>query len=154
MDLSVRICFAELKDSLDILRWRNDTLTRSMSRNEDLIDVNSHTIWYSGLLKDSDRLLLIGVVLEQSIGMVRFDRLHAQRSWEVSITLAPEHRGKGLGRKLLKAALLFFSFKHPNAELVAEIKPCNATSRKLFEACGFNYHSSEEHVYRFRQLVD
>ena len=140
---------AEMKDCLSILNWRNNSLSRSMSRNEALIDSNSHIIWYSNMLKNLDRCLLIGEILNVSIGMVRFDRLLPSQNWEVSVTVAPGYRGKGLSKKLLASAINFFYGKFPEAGIVAEIKPENVISRNLFEASGFNYYSGDEHMLRF-----
>lgn len=140
---------AELKDCLSILDWRNDSLTRSMSRNEALIDTDSHVVWYGSVLKNMDKCLLIGEILNVPYGMVRFDRILPAQNWEVSITLAPDYRGKGLSKQLLSSAIIFFYCKFPETVIFADIKPENVTSRNLFEASGFKYYSRDEHMLRF-----
>lgn len=140
---------AELKDCLSILNWRNDSLARTMSRNEDLIDTNSHMIWYAKALTNLDKYLLVGEILNVPFGMVRFDRILPEQNWEVSITVAPNYRGKGLSKQLLASAINSFTRKFPEAGIVADIKPDNVISRKLFEVSGFNYYSGDEHMLRY-----
>lgn len=140
---------AELKDSLDILRWRNDSQTRLMSRNQQVIEVEAHTQWYNHLLSNPNRLLLIGELSHQSFGMVRFDYLENNSKWEISITLAPEFRNRGLSKELLKRAITYFHSKFDNTEIIAEIKECNQASRKLFTGIGFNYISRVDDILCF-----
>jgi len=130
---------AELKDSLDILRWRNDTHTRLMSRNQQVVAVDEH----------SNRMLLIGELVNQSLGMVRFDRLENSSQWEISITLAPEFRNRGLSKELLEQAISYFRSKFNNGEIIAEIKEGNQASRKLFTRVGFNYISRTDEMLCF-----
>ncbi|WP_157249356.1 GNAT family N-acetyltransferase [Nonomuraea typhae] len=52
--------------------------------------------------------------------------------WEVAVEVAPEHRGRGLGRILARAA------RHLAPEpLWAQIAPANAASVRAFTAAGF-----------------
>ncbi|KTD69649.1 MULTISPECIES: GNAT family N-acetyltransferase [Legionella] len=140
---------AELKDSLDILRWRNDTHTRLMSRNQQVVAVDEHSQWYTRLLSNPNRMLLIGELVNQSLGMVRFDRLENSSQWEISITLAPEFRNRGLSKELLEQAISYFRSKFNNGEIIAEIKEGNQASRKLFTRVGFNYISRTDEMLCF-----
>ena len=59
---------------------------------------------------------------------------------EVSITVAPERRGTGIGRAMLQAACAQMA----EADIEAAIRPDNLASRKLFESCGFTPIESAE----------
>lgn len=139
----MQIRLAKYSDAGDILRWRNDTETRAMSRNGDLIEKSVHESWFDRVLKDPNRVLLIGTVEEKSIGMVRLDMQDQPANWEVSIMLAPEARAKGLGKVLLNSALSHFCLGRPGVVLLAEIKVQNYASQRLFESLGFVQKSND-----------
>jgi ribosomal protein S18 acetylase RimI-like enzyme len=132
--LEVRQALPE--DVMDILRWRNDPHACAMSRQCGSIDEAVHRSWYSQALNDPDRLLIIGVLMSQKVGIVRFDR-EQQALWEVSITMAAEARGCGLGRRLLEMALECLYFAHAPAEVLAVAKLSNEPSLRLFQSLGF-----------------
>jgi RimJ/RimL family protein N-acetyltransferase len=144
---------AECKDASDILRWRNDPLTRAMSRNNAPIGEQAHNAWFERARRNRDRVLLVGVVLGRPIGMVRFDRLNCTASWEINIALAPEERGKGMGKMLLALALSRFFATYPEATLLAEINQSNVVSRRLFESAGFFHESSDGAMLQFSLLL-
>lgn len=127
---------ATLGDALDILRWRNDPLTRAMSRNHVALEETPHRAWLSRVLDDSGRLLLIGTEDGKPFGMVRFDK-HDADQWEVSIAMAPETRSRGMGKLLLKLALSRFFFLQGAVSVVAEVRQDNPRSQRLFIATGF-----------------
>lgn len=140
---------AEPKDSLDILYWRNDPLTRLMSRNQEIIELEKHAHWFANALNNPRKILLIGEVAKQASGMVRFDQLNYSNTWEISITLAPECRNQGLSKILLKLAIANFRSRFNDVEIIAEIKTTNQASKKLFMGMGFNYISTQKNISCF-----
>lgn len=138
---------ATVQDALDILRWRNDPLTRAMSRDPTAIEEAAHLAWFARALEDPSRLLLVAEADGQQLGMVRFDE--AQGRWEASINVAPEARGRGLGAAMLKAGLAFFVREVAAEEVEAEIKPENTASLRIFEATGFRPAPSDDHLLRY-----
>jgi RimJ/RimL family protein N-acetyltransferase len=161
-ELPIKMRGADKDDCADLLRWRNDPLTRMMSRNQDIIELAVHEAWFQRLLSDSKSLLLIGEISKQSIGMVRFDGLQAENTWEVNVMLAPMHRNKGLSKDLLQAAIrylrLFKEFTRRLQEdelidLIAEIKQDNAASKKLFENIGFKCISGKDGMLRYSYSI-
>lgn len=136
------------EDALDILHWRNDILTRTMSRTDTIIDEERHWEWFCGVIADPRRLLLIGVNAGHKIGMVRFDHRDCG-GWEVSITVTPEMRGKGMGSQLLKTSLAHFFSVNTDTFLLAEVKRQNVASCHLFESLGFTSISCEGDIFRY-----
>ncbi|WP_134727940.1 MULTISPECIES: GNAT family N-acetyltransferase [Amycolatopsis] len=119
-----------------LLAWRNDPVTRRASRSGDVIDLDRHLRWLRGVLTASDRILL---VLEESgkpVGTVRFDD-EGGREWEVSITLAPESRGRGLARPVLDAGERTLAARTDAAAVLAAVHVENAASAALFERAGY-----------------
>jgi spore coat polysaccharide biosynthesis protein SpsF len=141
---------ATLDDAMDILEWRNDVVTRAMSRQSDAVSRDDHLRWFTRALVDPARLLLMGCVAGEKIGMTRFDLL-APGTWEVNINLAPAQRGKGFSHVLLAVSLQTIAERRPQ-KIVAEIKPANARSRRLFEAHGFRRIEQGETMDRFEFL--
>ena len=132
--LVVRPALSE--DALDVLRWRNDPHVRAMSRQDVPITEEVHRSWYSQALSDPDRLLVIGVLSDQKVGMVRFDR-QEPLLWEVSIAVAPEVCGQGVGRRLLVVSLEYLQSVHASVKILAVAKSSNLGSLKLFLSLGF-----------------
>ena len=146
-DVSLFIRRATSQDALDVLRWRNDPLTRSMSRDTSAIDEAAHLTWFAQALKDPRRLLLIAEADGRKLGMVRFDEVG--RAWEANINVAPEVRGRGLGAAMLQAGLTAFAELWPKTFVEAEIRPENAASIRIFETVGFRPTPSDGELLRY-----
>ena len=143
--LTVRRALQE--DVMDILRWRNDPHVCAMSRQNEPIKEAVHRIWYSQAVDDPDRLLIIGSLAGQKVGIVRFDRLQ-ESLWEVSITLTPEARSRGLGRRLLEMALECLYVAHAPTEVLAVARLSNEPSVRLFLSLGFIRESDDGELVR------
>ena len=83
-----------------LLGWRNDPRTRQASRSTTVVTPAEHLAWLRGVGADPGRLLLVVDHEDEPVGTVRFDRRDGD-GWEVSITVAPEHRGRGLAGAVL-----------------------------------------------------
>lgn len=149
LETALRIGPALPADALELLRWRNDPLVRAMSRSGQPIPEEAHLAWYTATGRDPARLLLIGRCDGAAIGAVRFDR-NAPAVWEVSILLAPEARGRRLGRGLLAAALTHLKSCHGPALVMAEVRESNIASIRLFESLGFMPTATEAGFRRYR----
>ncbi len=124
---------AELCDSRDVWNWRNDPDTRSASRETAPVPWDVHEAWFARALSDPSKILLVGVDLEtrDKVGLVRLDQLESGQRL-VGINMAPEWRGRGVGRQLLAKAL-----ERASGRLLAEVRPENTASIRLFEKLGF-----------------
>jgi RimJ/RimL family protein N-acetyltransferase len=153
VDLSLRP--VELADATLLWQWRNDPHTIAMSRQPDVIAWETHVAWLAKRLADRDAMLLIGLQGDQSIGVVRFER-RADGAAEVSITIAADFRGRGLGKPLLQSGCEYADRAGFARVFDAEIRTDNLASRKIFEASGFKFVSSDERwvVYRRQQHPD
>lgn len=127
---------ATLDDSALLLRWRNDPVTRQVSRAQEPVRWANHQEWYSRVLADDSRHLYVIERGSDPVGTVRFDQ-HEGNEWEVSITLAPEWRGQRLGVPVLEAGEQVFLAQHPHSRIIAAILPDNAPSQRLFARAGY-----------------
>jgi len=107
---------ATVQDARLLWRWRNDPLTRAGSRSPEEVSWDDHLGWLTSSLARPDRLLLVVQDGAGPVGTVRWDLdrqaegpAEGGREWEVSITVAPDRRGRSLGRPLLGAAELALS---------------------------------------------
>ena len=81
----------------------------------------------------------------QPIGQVRFDRMRTEHdTYEISITIAPEARGRGFSLQLLAAAEDQLLQTTGFLNLRAYVDIGNKASKRLFEAGGYSIISSME----------
>lgn len=134
----VRVRPATSEDADLLLAWANDETTRAMSFHSEPIDRPTHVAWLSSRLASEATRLSIGLLGPRPIGQVRLER-EADGDVEVSIAIAPEARGEGLARPLLRAAMAAAQ-RSPalgGGRYVARVRPENAASIALFESAGF-----------------
>lgn len=133
----MEVRLAELADGNDILSWRNDGITRSMSFNGWKVDRKSHKDWYDRVLRNPNRILVIGCDGARKVGVVRFD--NEVGGIEISINLNPKARRRGLATALLVAAEDLLNLNWGQSFLVAEIKNKNIASIKTFKRAGYKF---------------
>jgi RimJ/RimL family protein N-acetyltransferase len=120
--------------------WANDPVTRQNSFNSAKIPWEEHSAWCQKKLADADyRLWIASNGGNAPVGCVRFDGKESEAT--ISLTVAPNARGKGYGTKIIQQACDRL-FAESQFRLVhAYIKPENTVSVKVFEAAGFRYDS-------------
>jgi RimJ/RimL family protein N-acetyltransferase len=133
MALTLRPATAE--DEARLLEWRNEPTARAQSRDSDAVRPEDHHRWLSSRLKDPDTLLLVAELDGSPAGSVRFDR--RGRAAEIAVTIAAEHRGRGLGREVIALGSERAAEELGVARIVAYVKPANAASLHAFAAAGF-----------------
>ncbi len=134
--ISVRPATAGDVDRL--LDWANDPVTRAAGFRPAPIDAATHARWLDDRLSSPSSRLYIGLEDGRPVGMVRLEA-ETEGRVEVGISVAPEARGRGVGRALLEAGLSA-GLADPDldaAVLVARIRPENAASVALFGGAGF-----------------
>jgi UDP-2,4-diacetamido-2,4,6-trideoxy-beta-L-altropyranose hydrolase len=138
----VQIRRAGRQDSTKLLDWRNHPKVRQSSRTTEVIARETHEAWLEGVLRNADRPLLLGSCAEGDVGVVRFDIAAAEA--EVSIYLAPEFHGRGLGGALLGAAERWLRRERPDVRrLRAVVLGDNRASHRLFVAAGYSTQGAE-----------
>lgn len=132
----VELRTARPDDAGRLFEWANDPATRTASFDREPIPWPVHVAWLTALLRDEDRRLWIAEEGGVPVGQVRVDRT-PDGIGVVSIGLAPEVRGRGVGstviRKGLAAAVRELGIRRARAIMLA----ANLPSRHLFESVGF-----------------
>jgi len=126
---------ASMEDARVLYEWRNDEETRRRSRNLEPIDWETHVAWLDRSIASPERRLLIVEHDDQPVGTIRWDRMEAGR-WEVSITVAPEERGKRMSACILAAGERAMAHQRP-ITLIAVVHERNEASLRLFSAAGY-----------------
>ena len=78
----------------------------------------------------------------EPVGAVRWDRLDRE-SWELSITLAPNVRGRRLARLVLAAGEAALAAEAPR-RLVAVVRERNGVAQGLFRSAGYTQEGEVE----------
>ena len=126
---------ATAEDCRQVWRWRNDEQTRRASFDSAPIPLEAHERWFLDSLQSPNRKIYIVVAGDQPSGVARLDVNGGQAT--VSIHLAPECRGRGVGPRALDALGEVAFGPLGLARLVAEIKVDNAASLRAFIKAGF-----------------
>ena len=126
---SVELRRATVEDWEFLLAWRNDPATRAASRNVRPVAKDEHLNWLSRFLANPKNSLLIAESEGTPVGTVRFDRGVPR---EISWTVAPDWRGKGIGKAMIRKAV-----DSASQSLRASVRTSNISSRRLAEAVGF-----------------
>lgn len=139
---------AGLDDAKILWEWANDPDTRKNSFSDHPIPWEEHKAWLGQKLSSKDSLLLIFFLKKEPVGQVRFDRRESEAV--VDISVAPDFRRKGVGARILTAAVREAKLLWPGVSVVALAKNENQASKKLFSKSGFaSKPASLEGVTRF-----
>jgi RimJ/RimL family protein N-acetyltransferase len=134
----IRFRPATMDDASLLLGWRNDPVTRASSIRGEAIERDDHLRWLEGSLASATRDLRIAIEDGVPVGTVRIDR-HDDGSRELSWTVAPEARARGLGTRMV--ATITAEIGEP---LVARIFAQNVASRRIAEQAGFALAAESE----------
>ncbi len=151
--LSLELCRPIAEHGRLVMRWRNDSVTRATSFH------SKPKVWDSFWLEYRDKYfrhpdLPAVFVLHagERVGFLRFEPCadptdHHRRTVELSINIAPEHRGRSLGRRSL--ALVEPLLAATTAEaILAEVFVDNDASRRCFERAGYEFVDETDKIVK------
>lgn len=141
--ISFSPCQPMMEHARQVMAWRNDSVTLSMSRHREPKQWNAFWPEFRDTYFRVEEALVpvFAVIGDRRIGFLRFlPAEHPQgldrRTIEISINIAPEWRGRGLGTAVLRAALGHLGAWGGDT-VCAEAREGNIASRKAFVAAGF-----------------
>lgn len=131
----LRLRRAAERDRELLWRWANDPVTRANSFNPEQISMETHAEWFARKMANPGSRIWIAELSGVPIGQVRYDR--AGNAAEVSISLATERRGQGLGSRILKVTAARACKELGVSMLVAHALPDNQASIRAFLQAGY-----------------
>jgi RimJ/RimL family protein N-acetyltransferase len=146
MSESVTLRPADIADAALLLSWRNDPLTREASHNSSPVNAAEHGRWLQSQLDDPNCVLMIAECQHNPVGTARADR--RDDGWELSWTVAPAARGKGLAKQMV--ALLANRISEP---VRAEIKQGNTASIRVAEYAGMEFAHETDNILHYRRAA-
>jgi UDP-2,4-diacetamido-2,4,6-trideoxy-beta-L-altropyranose hydrolase len=127
---------AQLADMELYFRWANDPASRANSWNSDIITWETHQSWFAKQLSDGENAQYIAELDGTPIGQVRFTGSGDEAL--IGFSVDPEFRGRGLGSKMLWAAMACYLEEYPaTRRFTAKVKKGNAPSNKVFASLEF-----------------
>ena len=129
---------ATMRDADFLLDLKNDQESLRWSWDHDPVTPGVHRAWLEKALFHDDPSIYIGMVGKKAVGAVR-TRVTLEGD-EISITVAQEYRGKGLGTAMLMA------LPKQKEPYVAYIDGGNVASKMAFVKAGFTVRWKAEKV--------
>lgn len=136
--MTLRLRPALAADWQMLLDWRNDAATVAASLTPGRVEPSAHRAWLDRMLADASVTLWVAEDATGALGTLRLTPWKDGR--EVSITLAPAARGRGLAAPLIALACA------APGRYYGRIKPDNPASRRAFETAGFHRTGTEDGI--------
>ena len=134
----LRLRRVQEKDRRQLWKWANDPEVRPVSFATEPISWERHLEWFKSKLRDPNALLYLAVSpVEIPAGQVRFQINNTRAA--VSLSLAPEFRGKGYGKVVLAMATEDLFRTNAVKRIDAYVKPNNTASLRLFRRAGYTW---------------
>jgi RimJ/RimL family protein N-acetyltransferase len=124
------------------LHWRNDPDTLRWSRHESRTSEADHAEWLGQTLANVSRRLWIAEIGNKAVGTVRADSTAS--GYELSWTVAPECRGRGIGTEMVRLACRMLT-----GRVYAYVKVGNDTSSRIAVAAGLQFESTGDGIMCF-----
>jgi RimJ/RimL family protein N-acetyltransferase len=123
---------AKIEDALILYNWSNDLVTRSNSYNKNTISLEEHLNWFNIKINNENCFFYMFENEQNSlIGAVRIEKTEQHKSI-ISITVAPEERGRGYASEMIIMATEDYKKNNPNDVIYAYIFTSNISSFKAF----------------------
>ena len=133
-----------LEDWKTLLEWRNDIETRTRSHSIEMITEEEHKNWLRNVINNPNRILFVADIDKVLVGTVRADFDSTTNSYELSWTISPQARGRGIGKKMVKLLV-----EKLNSRVRAEIKEDNIPSIKIAESANLKFYKKEQQVLHY-----
>jgi UDP-2,4-diacetamido-2,4,6-trideoxy-beta-L-altropyranose hydrolase len=136
--LPLTLRYAEASDRRRVWEWSNDPSVRQAAFSEPPIPWAAHERWFAEVTSSDRWIFLIGEdATGTPVGQVRFEIEGDDAT--VSVSLAPQRWGRGLGTALIAAGTEQLFALTRACRVRALIRDDNPRSRRAFEKAGYSY---------------
>jgi UDP-2,4-diacetamido-2,4,6-trideoxy-beta-L-altropyranose hydrolase len=149
---SITVREASRDDAELYFKWANDPVVRQMAFHTEPIQWENHLTWFNKKLDDTESILLLCYQNSEAVGQVRFD-LNDNGEMEIDISIAKEHRGRGIGKAMLNVALAYVKNMKGYRAFVSEVKIDNYPSQRMFLANGFQIIAQNNGIIHFKKEI-
>ncbi len=133
---------ATVDDAQRLFDWRNDEETRRNSITPEPVEWDGHVAWLQRSLDNPARKIYIVEADTLPSGTVRADLID-DGAYELSWTVAPEARGKGVGKAMV---MQFVKDVLSGARIIATVQDGNIGSEKIAQALGLSKKEPAGHA--------
>ena len=133
-----------------LYRWCNDTECRKNSLHTHVITYDEHCKWFEEKLNAPNCYMYICQSDDMPVGQIRVQI--ENRNGEISYSIAKEHRGKGIGKKMLMLLEQQPEIIKRIDQLSAIVKAENIASVRCFEKRGYECKMEGELYHFFKKL--
>lgn len=127
--------------------WQSHPDTRRFARDTAPPSWDNHVAWCDRRLLRDPLDFYIAMRDGIPLGLVRLDPNSERGLDEISIIVAPDAHGQGLGTWCLRQIAL----RYPDRDILAHVDPRNRASWRIFEKCGYVMVDDSHLVYRADQ---
>src|SRR3990167_5701995 len=131
------------KDAIFLFKLRNDEKTEAASHNTGDISWSEHLVWLKNTFKNKNRKLYIAEEDFIPVGQIRTD--FSCGVYELSWTVEPELRNKGIGKRMVAELA-----KKISGKMRAEIKSDNISSIRIAEYIGMRKYCENNRVLYYK----
>ena len=140
---------AVFADAAAMLAWQSAPGARAYARNRAAPEQQEHQRWLGAKLADRDCIFSVVKHGDEPVGVLRFDRLSGEEGYEISILIAADRQGQGIGGCALELGKRLLLLER----IVATVHPDNHASIRLFERSGYRPERSDQSGYRILILA-
>ncbi len=130
------------EDCRNLWEQVNEPEMRSLAQNPAHVPWEEHQRWYATRLTSALPFWIIEVDNKKFAGYIRFEK-NSESAVRLSVLLAREYRGQGLGSRLLSVACHLFWEAFPSIDIEALVLEDNIASQRMFNKVGFRCVSME-----------
>ena len=125
-------------DATELLRWRNDPVTRHFRNDPRVVSHDEHIAWLTRRQVSDSKVYVFDA--PEPVGNITLNV--DARGTEIGWIIAPEHRRRGLARQMLLAAIETIIDR--SKPVWAKIRIDNTSSIQLALSCGFQPRTVEQ----------
>jgi RimJ/RimL family protein N-acetyltransferase len=146
MEGKMRIRSATIDDARLLFDWRDDPVTRRASYDTGELLFDAHVAWLQATLLNPSRKLLVAEEEDVPVGTVRIDRSAGDDVVELSWTVSPHARGRGVAKQMVQLVVGAIGGERT---IRAKVKVANRASAKVAQFVGMELVSQADGVLHY-----
>ena len=149
-----KIILKKLKQSdiYNLFYWVNDNDVIKNSKKKKKINFNEHRVWFQNIISSNKNFIFILYLNDVPIGQIRFDLIRKD-NYLITFSIDKIFRNKGYGVVLIKKSLIRLSNQNIKKRFIAQVRPKNLSSIKVFEKNGFKFDKIVDGLLQYEKNI-